>query len=443
MNLSILTFFAQLIQRKSVEQSVEFCSLFWCKTKFICVLSQSVWSSNRKQGCFLFYFGFIVIQTHFSGFLAQHQNALKSHVEILASPLYEGRLTGTIGQKLAAIYLQNHFDSIIIDPFKIVHIEHGGWLASDFDTLRFKQDFFYSGLQQPSSGTLSLDSFQVIECQAVELFHLRKVKSTKNQLFIIRDWDEFLELFGHVFFEVEDALSQDMSPISPMELFVNKNRWIESKSFNFKFIENHEIRYTENLICPIYQNATNKSHWILSAHYDHLGVSGKTYYPGADDNASGVALLLELAQRIRDTELPINLSLIFFSGEEQGLLGSRYFVEYSPYFAEDITRCLNFDMVGFVKKNKIEIIRYQNAPELYVPNNNILNIEIQSIEQEAFLHEFSSDHQSFSDKKIPSYLFFTGLHQYYHTPQDTPENLDYDAMNDLLNVVYELLKNEQ
>jgi hypothetical protein len=368
----------------------------------------------------------------------QYQSRLKAHVEYLCSPLLQGRLTSSLGQKLAAIYIQNNLDSVLVDTYEVKQIQHGGWLYDGFDTLKFKRDFFYSGVMSKLTGVWSLDTILVVNCLAEELFLLREQNQSVSRIYLISNWNDFLDLFGHEFSSQESVLIKDITQ-EPLQLFVKQDNLRSSKNLEYNLVLDEVTWFTENLICPVYYDPDNPTTWIISAHYDHLGSTNSTYYPGADDNASGVALLLELANLIKSSvqQFPMNITLAFFSAEEQGLLGSRYFVHHSPLFNSDIERCLNFDMVGFVKNNSCQMIYYRDTVFMHVPSLD--NIQVESTIHEALLHEFSSDHQSFVDKGIPAIMFFSGLHEFYHSPQDTPERLDYHAMNALLRLVYHVL----
>lgn len=364
--------------------------------------------------------------------VAQHQNALRMHVKELCSPLFDGRFTGSIGQKLSAIYIQNQFDSVTIDVFESVTLQHGGFLVNKNDTLYHRRDFLYAGLHTPMSQNVDLDSFDFIVCDAVDLFTLKNTHQNNHVVFMLRNWSEFLELFGHDFSNEEIILKNDLLP-KPLHLFVNHNKLQKADSLYIQLLERVHCKHSENIIVPVYYNAKNSETWVLTAHYDHLGSN----YPGADDNASGVSVLLTLAKLIKDFDaiFPVNVTLVFFSAEEQGLLGSRHFVNYSTFYNQNITRCFNFDMVGFVDSDKIQMIQYLDTVNFDYSSYEAIN----ALPQEAFLHEFSSDHRSFVDKNIPSHLFFTGLHVNYHTPKDTPEKLNYDAMNEFVNWFYRVL----
>jgi Zn-dependent M28 family amino/carboxypeptidase len=261
---------------------------------------------------------------------------------------------------------------------------------------------------------------------------------------LVDDWSDFLERFGHHFVSSRYALAgEDWQK----EVFVNATRLNNSSFQNaqLNLVEKTTSYYTENLIFPLYWNENNTETFVICAHYDHLGQQGAMYYPGADDNASGVAVLLELARLLAKDSLIFskNIQFVFFSGEEQGLYGSQYFVLESPFFQENTSLCINLDMVGFVQNKDPAIYIVDYAPgDLY---NEVFDgiespyVEFNLIHHEKFLNEFSSDHISFVTQGIPAYMFFTGLHPYYHSPADTPDRLNCDAMNVLTLTLRELL----
>ncbi|MDW8236767.1 MAG: M28 family peptidase, partial [Bacteroidia bacterium] len=100
------------------------------------------------------------------------------------------------------------------------------------------------------------------------------------------------------------------------------------------------------------QGRSSDSAWVLGAHYDHLGRIGRAIFWGANDNASGSAFLLSLAAQLyalRDS-LPYDVWMVFFAGEESGLLGSSYWVQHPPYPLARLRGMLNFDLMGFGEK---------------------------------------------------------------------------------------------
>jgi hypothetical protein len=179
-----------------------------------------------------------------------------------------------------------------------------------------------------------------------------------------------------------------------------------------------------------------KDEWIvLSAHFDHLGVKDEVLYPGADDNATGVAMLLEVAEyfalcghRPRRT-----LVFAFFDQEEAGLLGSRYFAAHPPLPLTDLKAFLTADMLGRsmggVMNEYVFVLGSENSPRL-----RKLVTEVKP-EKELTVARIGvdiigtrSDYGPFRDKKVPFLFFSTGEHRDYHQPSDTPEKVDYTRL---------------
>jgi hypothetical protein len=176
---------------------------------------------------------------------------------------------------------------------------------------------------------------------------------------------------------------------------------------------------------------------VLSAHFDHVGVGspdsrGDTIYNGADDNASGTAVLLETARAITSMgERPRrSVAFVHVSGEEKGLLGSRWFVENPPWPVEQMVANINADMVGSnAHPDTLVVIgkEYSTLGPLVddlndgMPELGLVTSDDLWPEQRFF---YRSDQFNFMRMEIPSLFFFTGVHECYHRPCDTPDFID-------------------
>lgn len=175
---------------------------------------------------------------------------------------------------------------------------------------------------------------------------------------------------------------------------------------------------------------------VVGAHYDHLGWGEynskykgrqKMIHNGADDNASGVAGLIELASRI--SEKPLNRPVIFvaFNGEELGQIGSSKFVESSPVPYDKFIFMMNFDMIGRLKENKVNVFGYGTAngfPEMIDSLAVLDSIHVlRSVDGYG-----PSDHSTFYSKNIPVLFFFTGVHLDYHTPFDKWDKINLQGI---------------
>jgi hypothetical protein len=186
---------------------------------------------------------------------------------------------------------------------------------------------------------------------------------------------------------------------------------------------------------------------VIGAHYDHLGLGEQfsmapslagTVHPGADDNASGTAGVIELA-RWFSTQPKQKRGILFlaFAGEELGLLGSSYFVNHPELpLAKDVAM-INMDMIGRVRENKVYIGG--------VGTGTTLRKLLEEVTPKYGLHidysdagYGSSDHTSFTAKQVPVLFFFSGLHSDYHKPSDTWDKIDAPEAAKLLRMIAEV-----
>jgi hypothetical protein len=181
---------------------------------------------------------------------------------------------------------------------------------------------------------------------------------------------------------------------------------------------------------------------VLGAHYDHLGMGGEgslyrgdpAIHNGADDNASGVAVLLQLAKRLQDAELKGNNYLIMaFSGEEIGLLGSNYFSKNPTIGLEDVTYMINMDMVGRLRESKVLSVSGTGTATIWSQVLNANNPGFELVLKESGVGP--SDHTSFYLQDIPVLHFFTGQHEDYHKPTDDADRLNYEGMDEITNYI--------
>jgi Zn-dependent M28 family amino/carboxypeptidase len=176
---------------------------------------------------------------------------------------------------------------------------------------------------------------------------------------------------------------------------------------------------------------------VIGAHYDHLGLGWPDMragnkgqiHNGADDNASGVAVLIELARQLTQTMKPAR-SIIFvaFTAEESGRRGSKYFVEnYKRFSSQKIMGMLNLDTVGRLNNQQILILGGNSAREwihIFMGCGYVTGIKHQLVQQELD----ASDQVSFTEKGIPAVQLFTGPHADYHRPSDDIEKIDASGL---------------
>lgn len=196
---------------------------------------------------------------------------------------------------------------------------------------------------------------------------------------------------------------------------------------------------------------------VIGAHYDHLGMGGNgsgsrvpdeiAVHGGADDNASGVASLLELARYFSKEENRPARSIIFasFGAEEMGIIGARYFVEHPPVDIKSIKTMINLDMVGRLKEKEEGI-----DPSLSISGTGTSNVTDSILNILEAGRSFTikripdgygpSDHAAFYTAGVPVLFITTGAHSDYHTPLDTPDKINYTGQSDLTTFTADLTK---
>ncbi|MYA36368.1 MAG: M20/M25/M40 family metallo-hydrolase [Gammaproteobacteria bacterium] len=170
---------------------------------------------------------------------------------------------------------------------------------------------------------------------------------------------------------------------------------------------------------------------VIGAHYDHVGIEGGEIHPGADDNASGVAVLIETATKLARSFSP-QRPIIFaaFTAEESGLIGSRRFLREPPGGYSDFFAMINLDSVGRLEGRTLQVFGTESAYEWPFMAQGIgFTIGVQSEFPAAAIA--SGDHASFLEAGIPAIHLFAGTHPDFHRPSDTADKLDTAGMSDI------------
>jgi Zn-dependent M28 family amino/carboxypeptidase len=195
-----------------------------------------------------------------------------------------------------------------------------------------------------------------------------------------------------------------------------------------------------------YINNDAKNTIVIGAHYDHLGYGGdgslfrdsiKAIHNGADDNASGTAVMLDLARKLNTTNTNNNYLFIAFSGEEMGLLGSNYFVKNPTINTKAISYMINMDMVGRLKKDSALAVYGTGTSPIFKQVLKAHNTKFKLIENESGVGP--SDHTSFYLADIPVLHFFTGQHEDYHKPGDDADKLNYQGMETISEYIFDII----
>ena len=237
------------------------------------------------------------------------------------------------------------------------------------------------------------------------------------------------------------------------------NRSLEPITFNLTAVT---INASVELI-PIQMRAANvvgliqsghrkyrNEYVVIGAHFDHVGMGGPGtgsrkpdtlgIHPGADDNASGTAGLLEIAQKLSSQKSRLKRSVLFigFDAEEKGLLGAKYFADHPTVDLENIVAMLNMDMVGRMEDSSATAGGVGTSP-LFEPMLDSLSRN-RGFNLNMTLPGFGpSDHAAFYAKDIPVLFFFSGFHSEYHTPEDTWRLINLKGEKDFLDLVYDVV----
>ena len=188
-------------------------------------------------------------------------------------------------------------------------------------------------------------------------------------------------------------------------------------------------------------------HIVVGAHYDHLGLgqlgsrergaSGRVHN-GADDNASGVAGMIELARMFQQVEYrPRGILFAAFAGEELGLKGSYHYTGQATRRLTDAVAMINLDMIGRLRHGRLFVGGAQLAPELADALERFAREE-QLTFSTRFPADAASDHASFLRAGIPALFFFTGLHGDYHKPTDDVQFLNFEGMERVLRLSFSM-----
>lgn len=208
-----------------------------------------------------------------------------------------------------------------------------------------------------------------------------------------------------------------------------------------------EFNSAVNLIGMIEGTGDNEEFIVITAHYDHLGVRGEEIYNGADDNASGTAGILAIAEYFSNRQPENNLLFIAFDAEEQGLAGAYHFVESPTISLSQVALNVNLDMISTNFKNELYAVGTYHYPFLKplveeatadVPINVLFGYDSDDWSQNWTL---ASDHGPFHLQGIPFIYFGVEDHEHYHQPSDVFESINEEFFIQSVETIIKVIEN--
>jgi len=226
----------------------------------------------------------------------------------------------------------------------------------------------------------------------------------------------------------------ELTPMGTAGSWYQEFPWSQKKNPHLNTPENLKKGTGKNVVAFLDKGAENTI--IIGAHYDHLGhggVSGSLHvgsemiHNGADDNASGIAAMLMMAEILKDRPSNNNYLFIAFSGEELGLFGSKYYAENPTIDLAKVNYMINMDMVGKLNEKKSIVINGVGTSPSWKTTLPTINVAgISAVTTDSGIGP--SDHTSFYLQDLPVLHFFTGVHEHYHKPTDDVEIVNFDGI---------------
>ena len=404
------------------------------------------------KSIYTFYFAVLCYTTNI---VAQDINYAKSVIETLTSKKYAGRGYVKNGEHVAATFISKEFLKFELKPFGRSYNQDFSFpvntfpgkmaIVADGVSLIPGIDFIVDPACPAITGT-----FEIVELLTVDDWYKKSKLDNKIVLIDLSLFSDSLKKvvrayvnenhsnIGFIYLE-EKKLTWSVSTsqknkfsVSVLKQSFNKNSKTLKVNIDALILPNHK---SQNVIGFI-EGEVKDSFVVYTGHYDHLGMMGKkTIFPGANDNASGISFLLNLAKHYSKHKPKYTVVFIAFAGEEAGLIGSRYYTE-NPLFELNRSKfLLNFDLMGTGDEG-IMVVNATEFSEAYtamvtINNDNNLLTKVDKRGKAA-----NSDHYWFTEKGVPSFFIYTlGGIKAYHDVYDIAKTLPLTEYEDLFKLV--------
>ncbi|MCP4457623.1 MAG: M28 family peptidase [Cytophagales bacterium] len=424
---------------------------------------------------------------------------LNSNLSILASDEYEGRETGKRGQKMAAKYIADKFKEFGLEaPVNGSYYQKFELTESAIGALYFREgedkkvgfeDFIYYSRSETSgeeyvkimmagdddeNASEYAGKYMAYVTEKMggleERIRIAKEAGAVGFVIVITNDDEFGSVLGRYGRYLKGAgLKLDTRDNESDKIIIADRglvSWVFDKEFDeIKSGENTTIVFnadyldksvgTENVLGYLKGSEKPEELVVITAHYDHIGITGEDINNGADDDGSGTTSVLELAQAFTTAAAQgkgPKRSMLFMTvtGEEKGLLGSEYYTDNPVFPLENTVTNLNIDMVG-----RVDDVHLENPNYIYLIGTDRLSQELHELsekvnttysnldldytyndEDDPNRFYYRSDHYNFAKYNIPIIFYFNGTHEDYHQPTDTIEKINFELMEDRARLIF-------
>lgn len=396
---------------------------------------------------------------------------VRSITKDLCAPHMHGRGYVNNGDGIAADYISKKFDEIGAHPYpgQLDHFQKFYFPVNTFPgkmRLRINGKTLLPGkdyIVKPNSGGY-INFFTTIQVVKEDFFDenfindtYRTISTSRGKFGLAADIDG---LTGDSLDHVRQWLNKFMDAGPVIELDNDKFTWsVSQKAKKYPYVYLKKEHYkdarffleVDQELIPAYEaknviayapaKKKTSETIVFTAHYDHLGRMGKDiYFPGANDNASGTALMIALAKHYIENPAKYNVVFIAFAGEEAGLLGSQYYVSNSFFPLSNIRFLLNLDIMGSGEEG-ITVVNATKHPKEFSRLQKINKKKDLLTQVKSRGPAANSDHHYFSELGVPSFFIYTmGPNKHYHDIEDTYSELSFAETNDLFTLIQMFVK---
>lgn len=357
------------------------------------------------------------------GLAAQDLGFARKMVDTLSSPAFWGRGYTKNGMQKAAGFLEASFKDFGLNPMN----------GKDF-----LQKFSYPVNRFPNKMSLTINGEELKPGEDFIVSPNSRSLNARGNL-VQADSTHFVDAENHFIVELQDKLTWSVATKQAgyTMVVVNRKRVPMVNTYRIRIDAELEPDFKTANICGMVPGAeVPDSFLFITAHYDHLGGMGKhTFFPGANDNASGVALLLNLARYYASHPQRYSIGFICFAGEEAGLLGSQYFVQHPLVPLSSIRFLINTDLAG-TGEDGITVVNATGYPKEFgwMQEINATSHLLKAVNPRG--KAANSDHYFFTEAGVPSFFFYTlGGISAYHDVFDKPATLPLTEQEDLFKLI--------